>query len=356
MTTVHTVRGPLSADELGPTLVHEHLLNDATGAMWTPPEQWKESLRHAEVSADLAWLLRDDPLCCVDNCRLDDEDATAEEAAVFVDLDGRSIVDPTCTGLGRDANALVRLSERTGLQVVAAAGFYLHSTHPPWVREASVEELADSLLREATDGLDGTGVRPGILGEIGVSPRFTPAEERCLRAAARVQVRTGLPLMVHLPGWQRYGHRVLDVCEAEGAQPRAVVLAHLNPSGADPTYQRALASRGAWLAFDMIGMGFFYADQRAQAPHPDDDARAVAGLIEQGYGDQLLVSHDVFLKIMWTRYGGNGFGFINRGFLPRLHRLGVPASYDERLLVANPRAVFELAAGDPDHRAAPSVT
>lgn len=353
MTTVNTVAGPVAAAELGVTLPHEHLLVDATPGVWDPPEPWKRGLRDAPVTPDRAWLLRDDPFCCVDNCRLDDEDAAAAEAGVFAELGGRTIVDPTCQGMGRDVAALARLAERTGLQVVTAAGWYLHTTHRADVADADVDALEEALAREVAEGLDGTTVRPGIIGEIGVSPRFTPAEERCLRAAARVQRPSGLPLMVHLPGWQRYGHRVLDICEAEGADPRAVILAHMNPSGGDPGYQRSLAARGAWLEFDMVGMGFYYADQDAQSPSADDDARAIAGLVEQGYGGHLLASQDVFLKIMWTRHGGNGFGYVQRGLLPRLRRLGVPGEFETALTVANPRAVFEIAAGDPDHRRAP---
>lgn len=350
MTTVNTVSGPVAAAALGVTLPHEHLLVDATPGVWNPPEAWKQDLRQARVEPARAWLLRDDPFCCVDNCRLDDEDTAAAEASVFAELGGRTIVDPTCQGMGRDVAALARLADRTGLQIVAAAGWYLHTTHRPDVAEADVGALEATLAREVAEGLDDTAILPGIIGEIGVSPRFTPAEERCLRAAARVQANAGLPLMVHLPGWQRYGHRVLDTCEAEGADPHAIILAHMNPSGGDPAYQRGLAARGAWLEFDMVGMGLYYADQDAQSPSADDDARAIAGLIEQGYGDRLLASQDVFLKIMWTRHGGNGFGFVQRGLLPRLRRLGVPAEFADDLMVANPRAVFEIAGGDTDHR------
>ena len=353
MTRIVGVRGVFDAAELGVALLHEHLFVDATAGVWDPPEKWKGGLKDVPVDASLAWLLRDDPFCSIDNCMLDDLDATCEELAPFLQEGGRTVVDVSCTGMGRRAQDLVAVSERTGLNIVAGAGWYLEHSHPPDVRVADVSELTERLVGEVNEGLDGTEVLPGIIGEIGVSPSFTASEERCLRAAARTQVISGLPLMVHTPGWQRYGHRILDIVEAEGVDPRAVVLAHMNPSGSDPSYQRSLAARGAWLEYDMLGMGFFYADQQAQSPSPDEDARAIVGLIEQGYGDRLILSHDVFLKIMWTRHGGNGYGFVQRCFLPRLHRLGVPAQMSNQLLVDNPRAVFELAAGHHDHRRGP---
>jgi phosphotriesterase-related protein len=344
VTTVTTVLGPVSVTELGTTLMHEHLTVDATAYVWDPPEPWKTPLRDAPVTPHIAWMLREDPFCSVDNCLLDDVDAVVEELRTFLADDGRTIVDPTCEGMGRRPDVLVDVSERTGLHVVMGAGWYIGRTHSDEVRAASVQQLTEHLLRELTEGVDGTGVRPGILGELGVSADFTDAEQRCLRGAARAQASTGLPLMVHLPGWDRYGHRVLDVAEAEGVDPNAVILCHMNPSGGDTYYQRALAERGAWLEFDMTGMGFYYADQDGQSPSPDDDARAVARLVERGHAGRVLLSHDVFVKIMWTRHGGNGFSFIQRLFLPRLQRLGVDQATAESLLIDNPREVFTAAA------------
>lgn len=355
MTDAITVRGPVDVAELGVTLLHEHLFVDASTYVQPGAEPYRRDLLEQPVGAGNAWLLRDDPFCCVDNTILDDVDVTVEELGPFLAEGGGTVVDVSCTGMGRRVDDLVTTAQRTGLHILAGAGWYLEQAHPAELANADTDELTERLLRDITDGLDGTAVRPGIIGEIGVSPRFTPAEERCLIAAARAQASSGLPLMVHTPGWQRYGHRILDLVEAQGVDPRAVVLAHMNPSGSDPSYQRSLAARGAWLEFDMIGMGYFYADQQAQSPSADDDARAVAGLIDEGYLDHLILSHDVFLKIMWTRHGGNGYGFVQRGFLPRLHRLGVPPALDRHLLVANPRAVFELAAGGQDHRRLPTT-
>lgn len=324
--------------------MHEHLMVDATGGFWNPPEGWKAPYRHAKVTAEVAWLLREDPFCCWDNCLLDDVDATVEELEHFLRMGGRTVVDPTSDGMGRNPAALVEISRRTGLQVVMGAGWYLGHTHPDWVRRASVEQLTDHLLAEFAEGVSDTGVRPGVLGEIGISAEFTEKEEVCLRAAARAQTLTAVPLMVHLPGWQRYGHRVLDIASEEGVRPEAVVLCHMNPSHGDPDYQAGLADRGAWLEFDMVGMGFYYADQDGQSPSAEDDAVAIARLYRSGFGPRVLVSHDVFLKSMWTRHGGNGFGYIPRLFLDRLVRHGVALPHAQAIIDTHPTAVFTAAA------------
>jgi phosphotriesterase-related protein len=173
-----------------------------------------------------------------------------------------------------------------------------------------------------------------------VSADFTLAEQKSLRGAARAARRSGLPLMVHLPGWFRLAHRVLDITEAEGVDPAHTVLCHMNPSHDDADYQKALARRGAFIEYDMIGMDFFYADQGVQCPSDDDNARAIAGLIEAGFVERILLSQDVFLKMMLTRYGGFGYAHVLRHFVPRLQRHGIGAQAIRTMLENNPRRVF----------------
>lgn len=344
--TVMTVRGPLPASQLGVTLMHEHLLLDAIAWWHCPSCAERMHLAEGRVSIEILGELRMDPFVNRDNCRLDDIDLAAAEVGQFAELGGHTVVDPTNRGIGRDPDALVAISERTGLNIVMGAGYYLEGAHPPQVKALSVADIEREIVEEARHGVGDTGVRIGIIGEIGISADFTAEEEKVLRGAARASVATGLPLMVHLPGWERHAHRVLDVAEAEGCAPARVILCHMNPSLDDEGYQRALADRGAVLEYDMIGMDFFYADQQAQCPYDEGNARAIRRLLDDGYGDRLLLSQDVFLKMMLTRYGGFGYGYILRHFVPRLIRHGVTEAQIETLLVDNPRRIFAIAGGD----------
>ncbi|MFW8642696.1 hypothetical protein ACOJBO_07620 [Rhizobium beringeri] len=156
------------------------------------------------------------------------------------------MVEPTCKGIGRDPLALQRISKASGLNIVMGAGYYLGSSHPEGVAAMSVDDIALEIVREAKQGVDGTGVRIGLIGEIGVSSDFTAEEEKSLRGAARAQVLTGLPLMVHLPGWFCLGHRVLDVVAEEGRISATPCFCHMNPSHDDIAYQSELAERGAF--------------------------------------------------------------------------------------------------------------
>jgi phosphotriesterase-related protein len=342
---VQTVLGPVLVADLGMTLMHEHLLCDWTARAGTTgaPAEGDDWL--LPVDASIAWLLTEDPGLRRDNGLLDDVATAVEELGRFSDAGGRTVVECTNGDIGRDPLGLQEISQRSGVQVVMGSGWYVHAFHDRARGAASADALAEGMLTEFAQGVADTGVRPGVIGEIGVSPEFTEAERTALRAACRAQRQVGVPLMIHLPGWQRHGAEVLRiVLDEEAVAPQAVVLCHMDPSGDDPAYQHSLADRGVWLEFDMVGMSTYYAGE-GQSPSPDQTAAAVAALVRHGLGDRILLSHDVSTKSMWTRNGGNGLGFVPRLFLPRLVRHGVAPEAAAGLLTANPASVFREAAG-----------
>src|SRR3712207_6032288 len=246
---VMTVRGPVPVDQLGMTLMHEHIFNDCRCWWHAPKTRERQYLAESFVCIEILGELRQDPFVNKHNITLDDEPLAITELKAFAAEGGRTVVEPTCQGIGRDPRALRRISEATGLNIVMGAGYYLGSSHPEKVAGMTAEQIADEIVREATQGAEGSDVKIGLIGEIGVSSDFTSQEEKSLRGAAQAQVRTGLPLMVHLPGWFRLGHRVLDVVAEEDGDLRHTVLCHMNPSHDDQPYQQELAARGAFIEY-----------------------------------------------------------------------------------------------------------
>lgn len=340
---VMTVLGPIPTEAMGITLPHEHILNDCRCWWNKPAEPERQHLATEPVHQGILGELRQDPFVNLDNCALDDEPLAIAELLAFGHAGGSTVVDPTCRGIGRNPEALQRIARATGLNIVMGAGYYLQSSHPPELAAMSADDVADEIVREALEGID--GARIGLIGEIGVSGDFTPEEEKSLRGAVRAQARCRLPLMVHLPGWFRLGLRVLDIVEEEGGDPTQTVLCHMNPSFDDPDYQLACAARGAFIEYDMIGMDYWYADQGVQCPSDEETAGAIAGLVEAGVGHRLLLSQDVFLKMMLTRYGGNGYAHVLRHYMPRLRRHGLDEAAIQAMLVDNPRAIFTRTRG-----------
>ena len=341
MTMVTTVRGPVAAADLGICLTHEHVLNDVT-SWWHPTSSIgldPEAFAHKKVGIEDVWDLKHDPFGNLDNCRLDDLELAIEEVARFAALGGGTLVDATGLGTGRNLSALRSVSEQTGVNIIAGTGFYLEASHPSFVATSTADQLAELIIMDIRDGED--GIRPGIIGEIGVSDRFTPEERKSLVAACLAQRETGLPMQVHLPGWFRLGGEVLDLVEAQGVDPGSVVLCHMNPSGADRAYQRGLIGRGAWVQYDMIGSELFYADQGVQCTSDEEDAQHIAELVDAGVGPRVLLSSDIFLKSLLRRYGGPGYGHVLQYFVPRLRRYGLDSEAIQQLVVHNPRSLFE---------------
>ena len=345
--TVQTVRGPVAVADLGITLSHEHLLNDVS-SWWTRSTSAgldPDEFATAKVSERLLWELRQDPFGNRDNLALDDIDIACEELARLAALGGSTVVETTGWGAGRDLAGLREISERTGVHVVAGTGFYLEGSHPVDVVALGADGVTELILADLRDGEN--GVLPGIIGEIGVGADFTLPEQVSLRGALAAQAETGLPVQVHLPGWFRLGHAVLDVVEAVGADLDKVVLCHMGPSGEDLDYQRALLDRGAWVQYDMLGMEVFYADQGVQCPSDDQNAAHLARLVRLDHGDRLLLSQDVFVKSLLRRHGGPGYAHLLQYFVPRLRRHGLDEAQVLSLLIDNPRRLFGGA--DPDH-------
>ena len=355
---VQTVLGPVAAAELGVTSAHEHLCIDLW-CWFDPPADGDERAARLAGSpvdpadAEVMAAVRANPFAVRGNLRLDG-DEVASEVARFAAAGGRTIVDLTTDEIGRNPAALVRLSRRTGVNVVMGCGHYIGRSHPPGLAERGVEALAAGMIRDLTEGVAaaagadggrGTGpgheppvrVRAGVIGEIGTSDPIEPAERAVLEAACRAQLATGTALYVHLDPWGRAGHAALDLCEHAGVSPNRVVLCHLDPSlaGGDLSYARSLALRGAWVSIDICGDEDAYGGRGM--PSDAERVAAVRAAFDEGWGDRLLLAQDVCLKSQLHAYGGRGYDHLLTGVAPALRAAGLPEQAVAELLVDHPR-------------------
>jgi phosphotriesterase-related protein len=339
---VMTVEGPIDPADLGVTLPHEHLLVDAT-VYWDPAGTDEASNPDRPVEMPLLGRLRRDPVGVTrDNLRIDDPVLVAEELRAFVAAGGRSLVDLTARGAGLNAPGVLALARTTGVQVVLGTAFYLDRTLPAWVRSWSVDEIADLFARDIEQGFEGVeGCRAGIIGEIGTTERFPEMEERVLRAAARAQRRTGVPLAIHLEEWGSNGHRMLDIVAEEGGDPSRTALCHLD-SRLDLDYHRSLAARGAYVSYDLWGTEEYRIRERRGNPSDTERTRAVRALVDDGLGAQILVSTDVCTKAQLLRYGGYGYAHVLTNAVPMLRDVGLDETGISQLLVDNPRRLLTI--------------
>ncbi len=296
-----TVLGEIKPEKLGITMTHEHLL------------------------IDTYWITdRVDDL-------LNDEDIAVEELLLFKKAGGDSIVDLTNHGLKRNPEALKRISERTGVNVIMGCGWYRGPYYPENVTYRSTDELAREMIGDLTEGVENTGIKAGIIGEIGVNLDYiTPAEERVLRAAARAHIHTGKAVTLHSE-YCSVGLDQLKILEEEGMNPERVIVGHAD-SFLNLNYHEEIYRRGAYIQFDGIGRDHIYPDSMR--------LKSLVVLIRRGYIEKILLSTDRCRRSDLRLYGGKGYDHILVDFIPKLKKAGVTEREIELMMVDNPREIL----------------
>jgi phosphotriesterase-related protein len=245
----------------------------------------------------------------------------------------------TLPGVGRDPEWLARISRASGLNIVMGGGWYRDAYYPveALIDRRSVDDLADELVREATVGVGDSGVRIGIIGEIGTDkPWLSAREERVHRAAARAARRTGLSITTHAVQ-SAVGLDQLTVFEEEGADLSRVVIGHAD-SNPSPAYHQAIVERGATVEFDFLGMSFTPMERHGEGRIVE----SICELLGQGRAGQIMLSQDVCHDSQLTRYGGNGYVHLGETFLPRLRTAGVGDDEIRTMTVDNPRRLLTI--------------
>lgn len=294
--------------------------------------------------------IRRSPYSNKDNCILDDATLATEELARFAQFGGGTIVDVTPADIGRNVRGLAEVAKRTGVNVVASCGYYIESAQSETLKAMTQDQVTEALLAEINNGIDGTEILPGIIGEIGTSHPIDPAEEKVLRAAAAAHTESGLPITIHVHPPGRRGHDVLDILEREGVRLNRVVLGHADAALAHADidlpraiqHHRSLADRGAYIEYDLCGnSGYFKTDTHSWwLPSDRERVSAIDTLIHAGHGGQILLAQDIGHKHYLRRYGGWGYAHVLDAFTDYLRESGVTDGQIDRILVTNPRTML----------------
>ena len=306
--SIQTVLGPIEPADLGVTLMHEHTLVDA----W----EWGGRLGYDST--------------------VDDEELLVEELAFYRDAGGSALVDVTPIGLRRDPSGMRRLARATGLHIIMGCGWYRERVYPAYIHELSTNALADMLVKELEEGVEG-GIRPGIIGEIGTE-RFhvTPAEEKVFRAAARAQRATGATVTTHTTHFGDLAHEQMDILLEEGVPPERIVIGHLGERRGVKG-ELAIAERGVYVEIDHVGR------PASAGTQPEwRRARNVAELVRAGYLERVLISMDICANSLLRWNGGHGFDYLLTTFVPLLREEGLTDQEIRIILVDNPIRVLDF--------------
>jgi len=360
MPEIITVTGPIQPEELGFTLMHEHILVDAS--VYRPilepqiPEAYRD-LWDEPLTMDKLALLHKMPILLRENIALDDETLAASELEDYKAWGGAAILDVTAAGLRVDMDAVKRLSEQTGVRIVTSTGFYIEPGWPEHVRDWSVDQFARHMVSEITEGIEGTDVRAGHI-KVGITD-LSERQERVLTAAALAAQETGAAITVH-PGFTLGcdGRWIADILIRAGAPPDRIIIAHTESHLAPGAmrdlvftpdlplvqldFHRALLDRGVNISLDTFG-SLWDTESLGILLFPDwMRVRALVTLLEEGYGGQIVLGHDVFMKTMTRTYGGHGYSHLLRTIIPQLRDLGVGDYEIRRMTVTTPRRLLTL--------------
>jgi len=331
---VITVAGPIDPFALGVTLSHEHIFIDFSAPPpMVPPVTGVSVLKGARPANGRG-------------AGLTDFDESLAEINDFKKIGGGTIVDVTNFGLTRDPEALLRVSKASGLNVVMGAGWYQKALHPPDMAERTIEELTAIVVRDVTVGAQGTSIRSGIIGEVGVNGKPLEANEiKSVRASARAARITGAPMILHSFATNDEMMTVLDIIASEGVELSRVVMGHTG--GKDMEYLKRLFQRGVFVEWDYMG--------QAPLPPAADTQRieSIAAAINAGYTDHVLLAHDVCTQAQLKRNGGGGYTYISNVILPGLKAKGISDETIRRIMVDNPRRALTFVAPQVAAQTAP---
>jgi phosphotriesterase-related protein len=318
---INTVSGPVSAEEMGITLMHEHLQYGYAG-----------------------WYAHT-------NKPQDKEKALSIALKAMADIKGcgvKTYVDATPADSGRDPEFYRQVSEKSGVNIVCSTGLYTEDQGgAPYFKFQSlltngVEMLTEWFTKEIEDGIGDTGIKAGVLKVATGVNAITDYEQMILQAAGRAQKKTGVPIITHTEAGTM-GPEQADILISEGANPNQIAIGHAGGS-ADLKYHARILDKGVNLAFDRLGL-----DAELWSAGPDKFRKGcIVGLISMGYASQLIFSHDVVLnwlgrevelpkEIVQNWYPTHIF----KNIVPDLQRSGVTEEQIRTIMVENPRKLFE---------------
>jgi phosphotriesterase-related protein len=313
MKTVNSVLGPIRIDDLGFTLMHEHVVVAAAGIPQVYPELLGEHiLEHLTQSL-----------------------IEAKQAGID------TVVDATTLDLGRDINMVAQAAKKAGINIVACTGWWLEA--PTFLPAISINQLTQIFVREIKEGIEGTNIKAGILKAASDAGGVTEWQEKVLRAVARAHLLTDVPIMVHSSSPKQIGRHQLAILKEEGVRPERVKFDHSNDT-TDIGYLNWLLEQGCYLGMDRYpGFG---------PVKSQDRTRTLKALVDSGYIDRLLPSHDWPLVQVRSDSPSApaplapegtpplGWLYLQKVVFPELREMGLSDSQLNRLCVTGPRNFF----------------
>uniref|UniRef100_T1J091 Uncharacterized protein n=1 Tax=Strigamia maritima TaxID=126957 RepID=T1J091_STRMM len=335
---VRTVTGPIEPSKVGVTLTHEHMNLVFDVAHVPALENEKELMNLPFCMENLGWI-RQNPYSHKDNLIFNDDAtkrAVIEDVIKFKNFGGGTIVENTTHGLQRDLEFMKKVANDTGINIVAGTGFYISAAQTPNILSIKMEEIADLMRNEIINGCD--GIKCGVIGELGCSWPLHGFEKKNLSAAAIVQEELNAPVMIHPGRHHEAPSETLRYFLEAGGKASKTVMAHLDRSIFDNCELVEFAKMGSYCEFDLFGIevSIYQLNDSVDMISDAERISKLTHLIEEGFEDKIVISHDIHTKHRLTNFGGNGYSHILRYVVPQMKNRKFTQTIINKILIQNP--------------------
>ncbi len=306
-----------------------------------PSEASQKFLAHQKLSMENLGWIRYNWTSNLDNLLLVEEKTALNEAMYYKMEGGSTLVDATTIGIGRDPLALSRLSRATDLNIVMGAGWYIDQVHPTDMNSRTDTDLANQIVKEITEGIQGTQVKAGIIGEIGCSWPLTDNERKVLRAAATAQIETGAPMLIHPGRDESAPAEILEVLAEAGANLERVIMGHLDRTVFDDDTTVEIAKSGCYMEYDLFGNeSSHYPLPGSYMPNDEQRLDKIQVLMDAGFGEKIVIAQDICTKHRLVKYGGHGYHHILQNIIPRMKQKGFSKQEINNIVTDNPSRIL----------------
>ncbi len=340
---VQTVLGVIDPERLGMTSSHEHIFAEMTCYYEEPVEAWKRSLVHQPLSLEnLAWA-RTDRFLNMDNMRLDNRDLAIQELLHFKHAGGSTIAEVSPIGMRRDALGLSSVARATGINIIMGSGYYVAISHPGDMDDRTEDQIADEIVDEIVVGVGTTGIKAGLIGELGCSVPLSKNEEKVLRASAKAQKRTGAPIVVHPSFRDDLALAIVDILSESGASLSNTMICHMDTFEFSLETRINILDRGCYIGYDNfgnIGYPHSYLGRVINLGCDVQRIRDIRELIDKGYLGQILIGSDNCFKDGLKAFGGHGYAHVVENVAPLMRAMGLAAEEVGALLIDNPKDFY----------------
>ena len=339
---IQTVLGTIDPHALGVTLTHEHLLIDLSVSSHQQEAASEREFYEKPVSIETLGRIKYYGASNEDNSHLFDVDTAIKEVERYKQFGGDSLVDATSVGIARDPLGLSRISRATGVNIIMGASYYVAAAHPHDMDSLSESDITNNIVTDIVSGADGTPIKSGIIGEIGCSWPLDKNERKVLQASAKAQRLTGAPILIHPGRDETSPLEIIEVLRDSGAHLNRTIMGHLDRTVFKQTTLREIARSGCYMEWDLFGReeSFYPLNPNIDLPNDAKKMDDISWICDQGYGDKVVVAHDICSKHRLETYGGHGYYYILDHIAPRMRKRGYSEDAVHKILVQNPQAIL----------------